>query len=517
MNSKRIVHGEVRARVGARQAALQIVLAACAFGVASRVASAFAEPSGASYLFPPAAVSLVAGAAAGWRGVVGVMLGHFVTPWGVASTPVGAVVFMLVHGATAAVPAWALRRRWGGTPLRVLRTFGWGVVGSQVVSAVLGVGAFVALGRISAEVGVVASTAARWLVADVVAALVLGVPLLVMLDPPCLLGRGAQRLFQRWRSTPREITVAGLAIVAAIATTAAVGSVGLGFPHWLGVLLVAPVTLAAWSGGLGAAIVTNGAGVVSWIVLYLVSCGDTTPNQLEPLYATATVLSVGALIGGLAVSANRLLLERVQQQQRDLEAGFEAIVASLSAAIEAKDPLTDGHLHRVADLAVSVGEQLGLDDRELRTLRFGALLHDIGKIGVPEHILNRPGPLTTSEREQIEEHVAIGVRIIEPVGVLADVLPLVRYHQERYDGRREGVRFPGYFGLAGDAIPMGARILSVVDTWDAMTNDRPYRRALSLGEAASELQREAGAQFDPVVVTALFQVVDFPAELASAS
>jgi HD-GYP domain-containing protein (c-di-GMP phosphodiesterase class II) len=122
-------------------------------------------------------------------------------------------------------------------------------------------------------------------------------------------------------------------------------------------------------------------------------------------------------------------------------------------------------------------------------------------------VLNKPGPLDAAETALMQRHVDIGLRILGAIEVLHDVLPLVEFHQERWDGRREGVSFPGYTGLAGESIPIGARILAVVDAFDAMTNDRPYRSARSVEAALAELEAESARQFDPRVVEAMTNLV----------
>jgi putative nucleotidyltransferase with HDIG domain len=228
---------------------------------------------------------------------------------------------------------------------------------------------------------------------------------------------------------------------------------------------------------------------------------------LAPGYTTVGVFSVFALVGGWLAGRNRHLLDQVRAHELQLERDFERTVASLAAAIEAKDPTTEGHVQRVAHLAVLVGRRLTMGDRELRILRYGAMLHDVGKIGVPETILNKPDGLTPAEKQVMEEHVEIGLRIIRDVEALHEVEPLIRYHQERWDGVRAGVRFPGYFGLAGEEIPLSARVLSVVDAFDAITHDRPYRRGAPVEAALEELRREAGRQFDPRLVEILTDVL----------
>jgi len=236
---------------------------------------------------------------------------------------------------------------------------------------------------------------------------------------------------------------------------------------------------------------------------------DRVPPRevVVPAYAVLVFFSAFGIVGGYLAGRNRQLLERIRSQQSQLERDFERTVRSLAAAIEAKDRTTVGHVQRVADLAVRVGEELGMDDVELTRLRYAALLHDVGKIGVPEAVLNKPGPLDPGETAVMQQHVEIGLKILGSIDVLRDVLPLVEYHQERWDGRRQGVDYPGYFGLSGEAIPLGARVLAVVDAFDAMTNDRPYRPAGGLEVALEELRREAGAQFDPQVVDIVRRLV----------
>jgi HD-GYP domain-containing protein (c-di-GMP phosphodiesterase class II) len=185
-----------------------------------------------------------------------------------------------------------------------------------------------------------------------------------------------------------------------------------------------------------------------------------------------------------------------------IECAYLDTARALCAALEAKDSYTAGHSRSIAEHAETVGEALGMDSDELRRLRFGAALHDIGKLAVPEHILNKPGRLDPEERAQIERHTVIGDEILAPIDFLADVRPLVRACHERWDGG-------GYpDGLAGEEIPLGARIIFACDAFDAMTTDRPYRAALDRAEALAELRRGAGTEFDPRVVDALLGVLD---------
>lgn len=186
----------------------------------------------------------------------------------------------------------------------------------------------------------------------------------------------------------------------------------------------------------------------------------------------------------------------------ELEGAFLSTIGVLADAVELQDDYTGEHSNEVAELAVRVGRRLGVGGDELDRLRYGALLHDVGKIGIPGELLRKPGPLTASERERMDEHTAIGARMLERIPFLAPVAPLVRSAHERYDGG-------GYpDGLAGDEIPLGAMIIATCDAFHAMTSDRSYRRAMPQEQAIRELRQHAGTQFDPAVAEALIAELD---------
>jgi putative nucleotidyltransferase with HDIG domain len=185
----------------------------------------------------------------------------------------------------------------------------------------------------------------------------------------------------------------------------------------------------------------------------------------------------------------------------ELEGTFMTTLAALSDALESKDAYTAEHAREVEELSQRVGERLGLAEDELRNVRYAALLHDIGKIGIPTEILNKPDKLTAEEFEQIKQHTVIGARMLERIPFFEKVHPLVRSAHERWDG----TGYPD--GLAGTEIPLGARIICACDAFHAMTSNRPYRSALPTVEAISELQRHAGSQFDPAVVDAVLAAV----------
>jgi putative two-component system response regulator len=175
-------------------------------------------------------------------------------------------------------------------------------------------------------------------------------------------------------------------------------------------------------------------------------------------------------------------------------ANARAAVAALANAVEAKDATTEHHCERLVLLAARVGEAVGMPKGELEALAYGALLHDVGKIGVPEAILLKPGPLQPEEWTLLRRHPEIGERICQPLGLSREFLPIIRSHHERWDGS-------GYpDGLVGKQIPIGARIVGLVDAFDAMTHDRPYRPARTLAEAFDELRRERSHHFDPDLV-----------------
>jgi diguanylate cyclase len=184
-----------------------------------------------------------------------------------------------------------------------------------------------------------------------------------------------------------------------------------------------------------------------------------------------------------------------------LERTFLETVEALANALEANDEYTSSHARWITDLALKVGEELGLEGSSLKRLELGALFHDIGKIGIPETILSKPGPLTPEEREIVETHPELGEKIIAPIDRLEEVRPIVRHCHERYDGAGYPDR------LAGDDIPIESRIILVCDAYHAMTTDRPYRKRLPVEEALRRLHEAAGTQFDPCVVEVCSRVL----------
>jgi putative nucleotidyltransferase with HDIG domain len=193
----------------------------------------------------------------------------------------------------------------------------------------------------------------------------------------------------------------------------------------------------------------------------------------------------------------QLVAERTQQLSialQDLEQSYDYTLEALGGALDAKDAETEGHCQRVTAFTITIARAMGVEKGLLRHIARGAFLHDIGKMGVPDNILTKPGPLTAEEREIMRRHCDIGFAVLERIPFLKEAAEIVLSHQECYDGS-------GYpRGLKGEQIPIGARIFAVADTLDAMISDRPYRKALPISAAREEIQRFSGKQFDPRVV-----------------
>jgi HD-GYP domain-containing protein (c-di-GMP phosphodiesterase class II) len=213
------------------------------------------------------------------------------------------------------------------------------------------------------------------------------------------------------------------------------------------------------------------------------------PSHLELARALAVEI-------GLAV-ANAQLVDRLQRTNARLEAAYEATITGWAHAQEMRDASTRVHAGRVAELTLALAARVGVPAQELPHIHRGAVLHDIGKMVVPDAILNKPGPLSEAEWAVMREHPRSARKLLAEIEFLAPALAIPECHHERWDGS-------GYpAGLRGEAIPLAARIFAVADVFDALTSDRPYRPAWPRAEALAFLQREAGRLFDPVVVEAL--------------
>lgn len=208
------------------------------------------------------------------------------------------------------------------------------------------------------------------------------------------------------------------------------------------------------------------------------------------------------LVNQAAVALERsILLEETRQQANDIARAYEDLLYGLTRALDARDRDTEWHSKRVEDMSVRLGAEMGLSGSDLQVLKRGALLHDIGKIGVPDGILHKPGPLDDNEWQEMRQHPQKGAEIIQEIPALRDALPVIAFHQERWDGS-------GYpMHLRGTDIPLLARIFAVVDVYDALTSDRPYRTAMTTEEALEYLGKQASIHFDPEVVNRFTEMI----------
>ena len=194
--------------------------------------------------------------------------------------------------------------------------------------------------------------------------------------------------------------------------------------------------------------------------------------------------------------------EQLKESQENLEKAYLESIEMLRYTVEAKDTYTRGHSDRVSEYSVLLGKYLGLSDSELHTLKIGGLFHDIGKIGIPDIILQKEAKLTDDEYSQIKNHPSIGKHILSNASIFKDIIPIVYHHHEKYDGR-------GYpSGLAGEDIPFFARIAAIADSFDAMTSRRSYRDSLPLDVVKQEIQKNAGTQFDPKLVPVFLDILN---------
>ncbi len=499
----------VTVRIGQALGVLSIVVLTA---LANAMSATFNAGHGVALLFPAAAISVLGGVVFRWWGVAAVFAGFLISPWGPALIGPQQTFFFAVAGTIeAAIPAVARFREEGSTQRRLVRVILYGAVFNTILSAFVGVIGIRTWATFPLTAQQTAMSLIGWFLGDAMAVFLVAFPLLLFLKPSILLDEDAAECFRlwltRWRTIAPLFALVGVDIAA---MEVLVPAAGINI-HWLGAFLVAPILIGAISGGVGGGLVAagvSGLAYVGEVVHLLLPAGRPAVFQaIMTTYVTLAIFIVAAIVAGIFSGRNRVLLHELDEHRRLLQKNFESVVTALAAAIEAKDSTTEGHVQRVAKLASRLGRRMGIEGSRLEILRYAAILHDIGKIGVPELVLNKRGPLTPEERTIMESHVTIGVEILETVDLLRPAIPFIRYHQERWDGKiDEG--YPGYFGLQGEEIPLEARIIAVVDAFDAMTNDRPYRAAMPIADAIAELRREAGHQFDPAVVEALLDILD---------
>ena len=217
------------------------------------------------------------------------------------------------------------------------------------------------------------------------------------------------------------------------------------------------------------------------------SGGRFDAHQLKLLYIFASQVAVS--------------VENVRLHENLKEKLLNA-VSTLAMALEAKDAYTRGHSQRVSHYSVQIAREMGLDEREIEAIRLAGILHDIGKIGIRDEILHKAGKLTDEEWKQVRKHPEVSVSILSRIPDLKGIIKIIRHHHEHYNGK-------GYpSGLAGENIPLGARILSVTDMLDALISDRPYREKITFMEAVEEIRKVSGTQLDPRIVEALDRIVE---------
>ncbi|HEX9800873.1 MAG TPA: HD-GYP domain-containing protein [Thermoanaerobaculia bacterium] len=314
------------------------------------------------------------------------------------------------------------------------------------------------------------------------------------------------------RSRPVDPVRVALECLLAIAIVLA-GTIAIGWDTallWWNLLYLGPVWWGAnrfrLRGGLVAAAAASVAALASHA--WLLRGAELPAGVPVGIYGLVLLFWLFGALLGLAAEREADLVDGLVEVNARLRRDLQRVVRALSGALEAKDAYTEGHLQRVTGYAMEVGRRLGLDGRQLELLQIASTLHDVGKIGTPEPILNKPGPLDDEEWAAMRRHPEIGARLLSSLDGLQEAAPLVLHHQERWDGRTDG-HFPGYpTGLAGEEIPLGARIIAVVDCFDAMTTDRPYRCALSDEQARDVLRAERGEQFDPRVVDLFLAILD---------
>jgi diguanylate cyclase (GGDEF)-like protein/putative nucleotidyltransferase with HDIG domain len=409
------------------------------------------------------------------------------------------------------VAAAALRLAFGTTPAVSVATIGWffGLLLVSSISATFKV-------RLPLTGG--GSTMSLSYAVDFAALLLVGPDLACV---AAALSTWSQTTFRvRRRNPPHQVLFSMAAVVLA---TAAAGQAYVGLGGGLDAL---PLTYAlAVAGAAGAYfIVTTSliALAVAWsrnappLAVWHADFLWTAPGYVVGAAAAAAFVAalghVSAIVLLLAVAVPALLtyrsyhvyFERLADEQRQVREVSDlhlATVEALAAAIDAKDNAFTQHVRRVERLAGRLAQALGMSESEVRGVKTAALLHDIGKLAVPEYILSKPGPLTAEEFVRVQAHPRVGAEIISNVPFPYPVVPLVRSHHERWDGS-------GYpDGLAGEDIPLGARVISVVDYYDALTCDRPYRRAVPEAVALATLQDEAGRALDPRVVGAFITLM----------
>lgn len=291
-------------------------------------------------------------------------------------------------------------------------------------------------------------------------------------------------------------------VVAVIASTAATLAYFLLYPILFDAEFVFVLTIigisAQW--GLKAGLVNASLSTLAYGLFHNVFSSGHSEVVVETLAIGGFFVISALIVGTLSHQREAALLTHIRLAEK-LQDSYDATLDALAAALDARDRETQGHSQRVTALTLTIAREMKVSHEQLQQIRWGALLHDVGKIGIPDHILRKPGELNDEEWVLMRRHPQIGYDILKGISFLQPALSIVLHHHERFDGK-------GYpQGLKGESIPLSARIFAVADTFDAMTNDRLYRRACPQAEAVTEIRNLAGQQFDPAVVQAFERVL----------
>ncbi|MCP4898114.1 MAG: HD domain-containing protein, partial [bacterium] len=409
------------------------ILALCA--VLNQTSSSFLATEGTSLIFPAAAASALGGILFRWWGVGGAFLGFLVSPWGLATSPARALAYAAIAALHAAVPAAAGLNPTGSTKHRTRRVVVYGAILNTLITAIVATPVTLSLGtpeHLWTEGILVFSS---WFFADMTAIFLLSLPTLLIVWPAMMLDRPHRHFLRQWKQRWRlHLMLTGFAVAVLILMEVS-GTFGWTSVHWLAPLLLLPVLVSAVHGAVGGGLIATGIVGVLYVVQVLrlsepLLSGDLY-REVFPCYVNIIVFTIAAIVTGVYAGRSRALVVELDGHRYALQKSFESVVTALAAAIEAKDPSTEGHVQRVARMSVAVARRMGIEGERLELLRYAAILHDVGKIGVPEEVLNKTKPLTPQDRAMLERHVDIGVDIIRSVELLAPAVPFIRYHQER--------------------------------------------------------------------------------------
>lgn len=265
-----------------------------------------------------------------------------------------------------------------------------------------------------------------------------------------------------------------------------------------------PVLLGAYFFGKRYAVVSAAVSVVIIVCLAYVFPNSFAmyPGQNAELFKWMDIITWGLFLIFTGYCMG-ILYDKKEEARKELQRTYSGIIEMLSLVIESADNYTQSHSHRVSMISELIAREMKLNPFEVENIRVAALLHDLGKIGVSEAVLQKVTALTAQERVKMRQHAWLAVNMLEPLGeTVGDILPIILHHHEKYDGS-------GYYKAAQDDIPLGARIIAVADVYDALTTDRPYRKAFSSLQAKHEILSNSGTHFDPRVVVAFKQVFPY--------